>query len=81
MHRTQPFARFHAVMAAMAGLLAATVPSGAVAASREQALSMAGGYSSPGKTGSRPHDRGGNRRFQRQALKRRNQRRNRLAHR
>lgn len=76
MHRTQPFQRFNILMSAVATLMGS-----AQAVTREQAIAIAGGYKSHGKTGSRSHNRGGTRAFQRAALKRRNQQRNRLAHR
>lgn len=81
MQRVQPFRRFSAVLSAMAALMMPGADGLVQAATREQALGMVGGYKSNAKTGSKTHDRGGSRAFQRQALKRRNRQRNRLAHR
>lgn len=81
MQRANPFKRVHLLMAAMASLMTTAVGGAAQAVTREQAYTMAGGYQSRGKRKTKSHDYGGVRTAQRAARKRRNQRRNRLAHR
>lgn len=85
MGRGKPFARLHYVMAAMATMLANQSAHALQGLQgdllRKQAFDAVGGYESNSKTGSRPHDNGGTKAFQRKAMKRRNQLKNRRAHR
>jgi hypothetical protein len=81
MHHSQPFARLHVLMTAMASFMTAGTSGIAQAVTREQAYEMAGGYEPNRKTGSRTHNAGGTRAYQRAAMKRRNRARNRKAHR
>lgn len=83
MQRTNPFRRVHLLMHAMSALMAGSFASmpGVQAANKVQAYELAGGYQSRGKRKTKSHDYGGVRMAQRAARKRRNVRRNRLAHR